>query len=193
MCEIALFVEDYAHQQVVGALVRRVAGECGVGVQLDWRSAVRGHARVVRELDAYLRDLKGQGGHPPDLIIVATDANCGGLNERVKQISKPDAPASMIFAVPDPHVERWLLLDGAAFKDVFGRGCDAPDLKCDRDLYKLRLIEAIHAAGITPNLGGIEFAEEIVKRMDLERATQVDRSLRRFVAHLRVEFRQWQA
>ena len=27
--KIALFVEDYAHQQVVGALVRRVADEFG--------------------------------------------------------------------------------------------------------------------------------------------------------------------
>ena len=42
----------------------------------------------------------------------------------------------VILAPPDPHVERWLLLDGAAYKAVFGKGCDTPDLKCDRNHYK---------------------------------------------------------
>ena len=191
MREIALFVEDYAHQQVVGALVRRVADELGVAVRLDWRSAVRGHGRVVRELNDYLRDLAGQGDRLPNLIIAATDANCSGLNERAKEIAIPRAPAPMISAVPDPHVERWLLLDGAGFKAVFGRGCNAPDQKCDRDLYKQRLTEAVRATGIIPSLGGIEFAEDIVKQMDIERAMRTDRSFRRFVDDLRGVLQQW--
>ena len=142
MREIALFVEDFAHQQVIGALVQRLAKEYGIDVRLDWRSAIRGHGRVVQEFNGYLRDLARQG-HRPDLIIVATDANCSGLNERAREIGNPDAPASVVLAVPDPHIERWLLLDGAAFRDVFGKGCDAPDRKCDRDRYKQRLVEAI--------------------------------------------------
>ena len=192
MREIALFGEDFAHQQVVGALVRRLADEYGIDVRLEWRSAVRGHGRVVQELDRYLRDL-ARGGERPDLIIVGTDANCRGLNERVREIGSPDAPASIVLAVPDPHIERWLLLDGAAFRRVFGRGCDAPDRKCSRDLYKQRLIQAIHAAGITPTLGGIEFAEDIVQHMDVERAVRADRSLERFVGELRSAFRRWQS
>ena len=192
MREIALFVEDFAHQQVVGALVRRLADEYGIDVRLEWRSAVRGHGRVVQELDRYLRDL-ARGGGRPDLIIVGTDANCRGLNERVREIGSPDAPASIVLAVPDPHIERWLLLDGAAFRRVFGRGCDAPDRKCSRDLYKQRLIQAIHATGITPTLGGIEFAEDIVQHMDVERAARADRSLERFIGELRSAFRRWQS
>ena len=39
------------------------------------------------------------------------------------------ARAPVVLAVPDPHVERWLLLDGAAFKAAVGHGCDAPDQK----------------------------------------------------------------
>ena len=191
MREIALFVEDFAHRQVVGALVRRLADEHGIDVRLEWRSAVRGHGRVVQELDRYLRDL-ARGGERPDLIIVGTDANCRGLNERVREIGSPDAPASIVLAIPDPHIERWLLLDGAAFRRVFGRGCDAPDRKCSRDLYKQRLIQAIHAAGTIPTLGGIEFAEDIVQHMDVERAVRADRSLERFVGELRSAFRRWQ-
>ena len=190
MREVALFVEDFAHQKVIGALVQRLADECGIDARLDWRSAVRGHGRVVQEFNGYLRDLARQGARP-HLIVVATDANCSGLNERVREIGNPAAPTPMVRAIPDPHVERWLLLDGAAFKSVFGKGCDAPDRKCGRDLYKQRLIEAIHATGVTPGLGGIEFAEDIVRQMDLERAMRADRSLERFVNDLRSAFRRW--
>lgn len=95
------------------------------------RVAVGGHGKVTAELNYYMRDLKRQGRPYPDLIVVATDANCKGLNERTREIVCRDDPAPMILAIPDPHLERWLLLDGAAFKAVFGKGCDAPDQKCD--------------------------------------------------------------
>lgn len=192
MREIALFVEDYAHRQVIGALVQRIAEECEIAIHLDWRNAVRGHGKVIAELNDYMRDLRRQGGPWPDLIVVATDANCKGINERTREIGGRDEPAPMILAIPDPHIERWLLLDGAAFKTVFGKGCDAPDQKCDRDRYKQRLIEAIHATGTTPILGGIEYAEDIVQQIDINRVAQVDRSFRRFVEELRDMFQSWQ-
>jgi hypothetical protein len=189
MLEVALFVEDFAHQQIIGALVNRLARDCGVVVRLDWRNARHGHGAVAHELSDYLRDLRRQGGLSPGLIIVATDANCQGLNERIRELQDPETPAPMVLAVPDPHVERWLLLDGAAFRAVFGRGCDAPDLKCSRDRYKQLLIEAIYAAGVTPSLGGIEFAEDIVSHMDIDRVAQADRSFQRFIDDLRRAFR----
>ena len=191
MRKIALFVEDQGHRQIVGPLVQRLARDFNVEVRLDWRNARRGHGTVVREFKEYLRDLGRQHEAPPDLIIVATDANCKGPNERVKELEQPDTPAPMILAVPDPHVERWLLLDGAAFKAVFGEGCDAPDKKCSRDRYKHRLVEAIRATGVIPALGGIEFAEDIVREMDIDRASRADRSFQRFVDELRNQFRGW--
>ena len=191
MRDIALFGEDHAHEQVIGALVRRVAGELGVEVRLDWRSATGGHARVVGELGGYLRDLRRQEGPLPDLIVVAIDANCKGLNERTREVSGRDAPAPSVLAIPDPHIERWLLLDGAAFRAVFGTGCDAPDLKCDRRRYKQLLIRAIVNAGVTPSLGGIEYAEDIVMHLDIVRVAQADRSFCRFVDELRSRFLIW--
>ena len=193
MREIALFVEDNAHRQVIGALVCRMAKENNIPIHPDWRSAVGGHGKVIAELDDYLRDLKRQGSPWPDLIIVVTDANCKGLSERTREIVPQDAPAPIILAIPDPHIERWLLLDSAAFKAVFGKGCDAPDQKCARDRYKQRLIEAINATGITPGIGGIEYAEDIIKKMNINRATRADNSFNRFVADLRNIFRGWQA
>ncbi|MYH60394.1 MAG: hypothetical protein F4148_01015 [Caldilineaceae bacterium SB0675_bin_29] len=191
MRDIALFGEDYAHQQVIGALVRRIAAEYDIDVRLNWRSAVRGHGRVVEELKSYIRDLNRQGTPWPHLIIVATDANCTGLNERCKEIGHLDAPAPVLLAIPDPHIERWLLLDGAAFKAVFGRGCQAPDRKCNRELYKQKLIEEIRAADGTSIFGGIEYAEDILFHMDIDRAARADDALQRFVRDLRFTFRGW--
>ncbi len=192
MREIALFGEDYAHRLVIGALVQRLAEEAGIVAHLDWRNAVRGHGRVVQEFDDYLRDLNRQGIRP-DLIIVATDSNCSGLNARTRELERPNALVPIIMAIPDPHIERWLLLDGAAFHEAVGRGCDAPDQKCDRTRYKRLLIDAVYAAGITPSIGGIEFAEDIVRQMDIERAMQADRSLQRLVRQIRQTFREWQS
>lgn len=100
--------------------------------------------------------------------------------------------ARIICAVPDPHIERWLLLDSSAFKHVFGRGCDAPDQKCERGRYKKQLTDNIVKTGIIPNFGGIEYMNEIVRAMDLEWVGQTDRSFGRLLSDLYAVFREWQ-
>jgi len=195
MREIALFVEDFAHQAFLAALVQRLAAEYGIDVRLDWRNARRGHGAVVKELRQFLHDLQLGRDRLPDLVIVATDANCKGLVERLRQITdvtgKVDVPT--VCAVPDPHIERWLLVDSAAFKTVFGHGCSAPDQKCERGRYKKMLNDAIRASGVTPSLGGIEFFEDIVAAMDFNRAASADASLRKLIDELRGIFQTWQA
>lgn len=185
---VAAFVEDFAHRQVIGALINRVAEEFGIEIELDWRNARRGHGQVVREFKEYLRDLRRQGSLP-DLVVIGTDANCKGLVDRSAQIPVDDSPVAVVLAIPDPHIERWLLLDGAAFKAILGHGCRAPDQKCARNRYKEALIRAILDAGVTPSLGGIEFAADIIQEMDLNRAASADPSLRRFLDDLRHAFR----
>jgi hypothetical protein len=180
---VAAFVEDSAHRRVLGALVMRTAAEVGVDVAVDWRSARRGHGRVIEELKQYLRDLRRQGDLP-DFLLIGTDANCRGPARR-HEIPVAECPVPVVLAIPDPHIERWLLVDGAAFKEVFDRGCKAPDLKCERARYKEALIAAIRAAGTTPSLGGIEFADDIIAAMDLDRASTADTSLGNFLSELR--------
>ncbi len=196
MREIGLFVEDYAHQQVIGALVQRVTNAFRIDVELDWRSATGGHGRVIQEFRNYLRDSARHSEHLLDLVIVATDANCSGLNDRVREIHDlPDhiLPRPIVPAIPDPHVERWLLLDGAPFRSVVGRGCDAPDYKCERGHYKRLLAAAVRSAGVEPILGGIEYAADIVQEMDIDAAMRLDRSLRVFVDQLSDYCQQWQS
>ena len=185
MHDVSLFVEDSAHERVIGALVRRVADDLGVKVRLEWRNARGGHGRVVKEFRRYLRDMTRQGPPAPSFVVVATDANCKGYSERSKELGGTEADVEIVRAIPDPHIERWLLLDGSAFREVFGRGCSAPDRKCRRDRYKQLLLDAICAAGGTPLLGGLEHAEELVAKMDLDRSMRADSSLARFVSDLR--------
>ena len=194
MRRIALFVEDSAHQKFLGALLQRLADEKGVDIKLDWRNARRGHGAVVKEFRQYLNDLQRQPGEYPDLIVVATDANCKGLRARTRALVDVTGQTDLriVFAVPDPHIERWLLVDSGAFKQVFGRGCDAPDQKCERARYKKMLVDAIRESGITPSLGGIEFADDIVKEMDLNQAARNDASLQRLLEELNAAFRAWQ-
>ncbi|WP_242529144.1 DUF4276 family protein [Methylacidimicrobium sp. B4] len=90
-----------------------------------------------------------------------------------------------MLAIPDPHVERWLLLDGEAFKKVLGKGCQTPDQKCDRGRYKDALNRAISDAGKTPLISSIEWARDIIDKMDLARAAGADPSLKRFLDDLR--------
>jgi hypothetical protein len=180
---IVAFVEDFAHRETLGALIDRVAVEVGTAASVEWRSAQRGHGRVAEEFRRFLRDLRRQGEWP-SIVVVGTDANCQG-SERRQLFAREDSPVPLVLAIPDPHVERWLLLDGAAFKRVFGRGCKAPDMKCAKDRYKQELLMAIREAGTTPSLYGIEFAGDIVREMDLERAGAADESLARFLSDLR--------
>ncbi len=191
MHRIALFGEDFAHRHVIGELVLRLARDAGVAVQLDWRNAAGGRPRLIGEFQRFLRDLQRQSDLDPDIVVVATDANCAGLSHREQERSTPARTFPVVKAIPDPHIERWLLLDGAAFKAVFGAGCDAPDMKCARDRYKEQLVRAIQGAGTIPSIGGIEYAADIIRNMDLDRAGQADRSFRRFTDNLRSVFRSW--
>jgi len=185
---IALFVEDYAHREIVGAIVDREASAAGVAPRLDWRTATRGFGRVAKELARFTKALSSDGSLP-DMLIVATDGNCVGTAARRRELSVPELGIPIVFAVPDPHIERWLLLDGAAFKQVLGVGCQAPDRKCDRDRYKNLLAMAVADSGTQPLLGGLEHAGDIIAAMDLDAAARRDRSLDTFLDGLRAGLR----
>ena len=194
---VALFGEDYAHEACLKALVERVAREAGVGVRIDPRSVRGGSGRMASELREYLRDIEKGRENLPDLLIVGRDANCQGVAERRRPLQQTvDATGSLrsitVFAIPDPHIERWLLLDSSAFKLVIGRGCAAPDMKCDRHRYKATLLQAFREAGIEPPFGGVEYAEDLVNAMDLSRAEQADASLGAVIRDLRNRIKEWQ-
>lgn len=196
MREVVLFCEDFAHQQVLEALVRCLAQKHAIGLQIQHRSVRGGHGAVIREYKQFIRDIYRERESPPDLIIVARDANCGDYQTRRKEllsIAEKIPMLTIIPAVPDPHIERWLLLDSRAFKAVFGRGCAAPDYKCERYRYKSILIDEIRKAGVMADLGGIEFAEDLVREMNFDWVAKADRSFADCVGDVETKMREWQA
>jgi hypothetical protein len=195
MRDIVVFAEDFGHEKIVGSIIARLCRDSQIEHETNMRSVRGGHGTALTELSEFMRDLEGDRTHLPDLVVVALDSNCKGLAEKRKAIVQ-NVPEEfrdfVVTAVPDPHVERWMLLDSAAFKAVFGQGCDAPDAKCDRDRYKRLLAEAIENSGTYATLGGMEFADEIVAAMDLQTVGR-DTSFGDFLAQLRHKINQWRA
>ena len=93
--------------------------------------------------------------------------------------------AAHVVGCPDPHIERWFLADPTSLKDALGMHVTLSTRKCERSLYKTRLVEALTAAGQVLTLGGIEFATEIVDAVDLYRAGKNEPSLKHFIEGLR--------
>ncbi|MFZ3116161.1 MAG: DUF4276 family protein [Syntrophales bacterium] len=193
MHKVILFAEDYGHETFIRTLLERLAQEHNADIAIVSRSVRGGHGKVISEFQAFLKYLNRGKEEMPDLLVVATDANCKGYGDRKREIDEVSDQFKdlVVCAIPDPHIERWLLLDSSAFKSIFGRGCKAPDQKCERDRYKRLLAEAVQAAGIVPPLGGIEYTEDIVNEMDLKKMEQANASLGRFLKELRVIFKQW--
>ena len=75
-----------------------------------------GHGRAFQELSQFVRDVHKAGEAWPDLLVVALDANCQGYGQHRGEIETVIGELSfrVVLAVPDPHIERWLLLDSAA-------------------------------------------------------------------------------
>ncbi len=193
MREVVMFAEDFGHEAVIGALLDRHAREFEVQITLNKYSVRGGHGQAVSEFKKYLCDLKRSSSPQPDLLVVAIDSNCRGFNDCYKELESivQDLPIPRLLAIPDPHIERWLLLDSAAFKAALGKGCNAPDLKCDRARYKTLLTQAVREAGLTPLIGGIEHAEDIISAMDLRRMRKGDRSLAKFLEDRGHIFQEW--
>ena len=150
-----------------------------------------GHGQAINSLKRYVKDIERGDESRPDILIVAIDANCHGLQERRKEILQVVQKVGIepVCAVPDPHIERWLLIDPAAFKHVLGKGCQLPDYKCAKDRYKKLLINAIMDCGIIPTLGGIEFADDIIQATDLGKASAQDDSFKEFCSELKLQLK----
>lgn len=198
MREVALFCEDSFHERFVCALVNRFSTEHGVRTDTKPYSARGGLPKMHGELKRFLHDLK-RGYRPlPELVIVVADANCLGVNERRTLLSRvvaqtPQFESVVEFAIPDPHIERWMLVDPRGFQAVFQRGCTLPAVKCKKDEYKRLLRSELRKCDIDPPLGGEEYAEDIVRAMDFSSVEVREPSLGLFLKALRARFNRWAA
>ena len=194
MRNISLFVEDTDHEDFLVALVHRVANAYNIEIKVKVSNVRGGHENVIAELGQYQQDLQHNTEDLPDIIIVGTDSNSKGFLQREKEIHQAVSSLAdrVISMIPKPYIERWLLLDSEAFKEVFGTDCSVPNRKYDRNRYKRLLLQAIREAGVVPLLGGIERIADLVNAMNLQHMEQRDRSFRRFFRALQQRFEIWQ-
>jgi len=183
-----LFAEDRAHEEFIKPLVKRCARDLGTDVELRVISAYGGHGRAIHEFMGYQYRLRKHAvSSPPNLVIVAIDANCMTFSEARRQIDEAmdnTVRECAVVACPDPHIERWYLADLEAFYKVVGVRPSVPQGKCERKFYKDILAKAVRDAGYPTMLKGIEFAAEIAEKMDFYRAGKSENSLKHFVDDL---------
>jgi hypothetical protein len=196
MPEVTLFCEDSFHEKFISALLDRFGRDYGVGVKSKFLSARGGLPQMHGEFRDFLRDLSNQRQRLPDAVIVVVDANCKGHADRKELMDGalnhyPQFQQLVSYAIPDPHIERWMLVDTGAFQTVFGRGCTLPAIKCMKDEYKKLLRNEIRQSGIEAPLGGEEFAEDIVAAMNLGQAEIREASLGLFLKTLKAKFNAW--
>lgn len=195
LLRVEFFVEDKAHEELLVPLVKRVANEEQCTLECRVRTARGGHPRAMESFKKYqtLRALGISGTKDSDLLIVAIDGNCSTFSETRKSITEATMSSHLhrlVTACPDPHIERWYLLDPQSFGEIVGRQPQISPKKCERSYYKHVLATAIAAAGHVLPLGGIELGRELAATMNLYRAGKNDASFRAFVGDLRRGLRQ---
>jgi hypothetical protein len=188
MPELLMCVEDFAQEAMIKTLTLRIAKDEEVDLKVIVRSAFGGVAKAIGQLADAAKKAETEGLRP-DGVLVARDANCLGYNKRRQEVEAHAGCLAdrLITVVPDPHIERWFLLDSHAFKEVVGHGCKAPDEKCQKDRYKSLLRRAVREAGLEPEFGGVEHAEKIAANMDLVKVAMADQSF----GHFRDDLRTW--
>ena len=187
---LALFLEDVGHEGFVDALVRRLAVEVNVAVDIEVRNARGGASQLDQQFVQFLRD-NGTLEQQFDLVVVIRDTDCLGVDKVKWRYSGlvRDACYSgkVVIGAPEPHIECWYLSDPTALQRVLHGPAQAPvpDSKCGRGRFKRMLSQTVRDAGVEPLLGGIEYADPLVAEMDIYRACSNVPSLARFVKELR--------
>ncbi len=186
---IALALEDRAHETVILALLARIFSDEGQDLH-HWELAVLSKRGGVSLEYAYDYAKKcGGPGQACDLLIVASDANCSSFVKKRNEIQKHfrQYAGRIALALPDPHIEHWLLLDRKAFQQGVDipHGIVLPQCKCDKNYYKTEMNRLLKSEGIVPQFpGGIEFAPDIIKHLDIPLACK-DTSFNEFYTGVR--------
>ena len=188
------FLEDIGQERFIRALVLRVAAEAGCEtgqIRFDVRSASGGGGVAIAGFRQFLRDCGAGQQSSFDILVAAIDGNCKGATEVTNRLSEFAARAgyagAIVYAIPDPHIEKWYMADLSACQQVLGTAQQpkCPPLKCEKDLYKRALIDAIKTTGVIPLQGGSEYAAEIAQQMNLYEAGKNDASLGRFLSDMK--------
>ena len=186
---VTLFLEDVGHEQFIGSLVRRLADEACVPIEVNVRNARGGAPQLDQQFVQFLMDYAVADLHP-DLVVVIRDTDCTGVStiksRYFKLVEDAGYNGDVVIGAPEPHIECWYLADPPALQRVLHAPTQAPvpDSKCGTGKFKQLLSKTVTDAGVAPLLGGIEYAEEVVAEMDMFRAASNVPSLQTFIRDL---------
>ncbi len=195
--EIGYFLEDIGHASFISALVERVANDLQMPVHHYVHNATGGKGCVMTELRHYLSDASRGRVTVYPILVVAIDGNCSTYQGKMREIlgirARTGYPGVLVCAIPDPHIECWYLADLQAFRRAVPGSHPKvlSSVKRERDHYKKALLDAFATAGFRPQLGGAEYAKDIVSHMVLQRAAQNDPALNRFLRDLNSALKQY--
>ena len=151
---VAFFLEDSAQEAIIPPLFQRLAVEEGFTADqiVSQVLSARGGGSIAA-FRQFLKDARRRGHLNADLLVVGVDANCKGFTARRDLVMKAAAKSpygEIIAAIPDPHVERWYLLDVSALSIAAGTpiATSAPAYKCEKNHYKTLLRQAFTRTGI---------------------------------------------
>ena len=167
---VALFGEDEGHETVIKSILYKI--------HPGWKLK----CVTINRRNQFLKPLIRKS--EADILILAKDANAEGVVKRRSQLSELVHESSknrLVLCTPNPYIEKWLLLDSAAFKRVFGKGFDAPKASETHGYYKDFLRRSIVNAGHTTKTG-LERAADIINAMDFD--TIQDDSFQLFITEL---------
>lgn len=190
---IDLFVEDNAQLKFIRPLVERMAEEEKRSPSIQERSVRGGHPRLKSELGTYQVTIERGVLAQPDLVVIGWDANCKGAKARdeVEAVLREPIKSRVVIACPEPHIERWYMIDDRAVATVLGKGASMSGVKCEKAYYKRLLLDTAKAAGQIVLLDGVEFAPDLARSLDWYRAGKADNSFNRFCKDTRAALRQF--
>jgi len=199
VARILYFLEDRAQEGFIKALLNRIAQDVPIPINTlkhDVRAA-RGGSTVIPEFRRFMKDTMQTSSSDADLLIVAIDGNCKGYRDRIRQLEgyiSENHPLrdKVVYAVPDPHIERWYMMDQRAFKNGVGidKAPSMPPYKCKKDYYKNLLRQVLAESNVSSLLGGAEYAENIVNNIvSLDSLSDQNDDFQNFIEALRHFFR----
>jgi hypothetical protein len=188
--KVLIFVGDVAQENLIKALFVRVARESGLDLsRLEVQSPYSRGGGSIMALKDYINDYGMETA--ADCFVLGSDGNCNGFVEKrkmlEKNLKKSNALDRTILAIPDPHIERWYLIDSSALSYAVGCpvGNYSPKQKCDKGHYKNLLREAIQSVGVEPLQGGAEYGSEVGTNIDIFKASREDSGFKFFIQQVK--------
>jgi hypothetical protein len=193
---IYYFLEDRAHEVFITNFVKRIADEYSVEINNRVLSG-RGGNKFVSEFKKFIKYYSTLKDYP-DLIIIVRDADCKNKSDCVSYQTRVNELTDLykehskllnisLFCIPCPYIERWLSEDLKAIKSITGSiNINDKPFICEKGYYKSKLKELFKDFD---SITGLEYASDIVERLDIDLLCNRDPNFQKFLTDLRNAFR----